>query len=153
MINKLWHRLVSQYIPAVSPSHASYGIPVNMSYESHNASSPYPTMHHFVAEMCTCVHISVTKWCIVGYMFDALWDLWHGSNVSISEKISHVIVRQYCKYAPCLIPYPPLCMPHVICLCVNIKSTPCGRYTLMRYVKLLCYCITCPHKLWRSFLQ
>ena len=27
----------------------------------------HPTMHHFVTKMCTCVHISVTKWCIVGY--------------------------------------------------------------------------------------
>ena len=35
-------------------------------------------MHHFVSEMCTCVHISVTKWCIVGYLSDALWDLWDG---------------------------------------------------------------------------
>ena len=25
-------------------------------------------MHHCVSEMCTCVHISVTKWCIVGYL-------------------------------------------------------------------------------------
>ena len=24
------------------------------------------TMHHFVTEMCTCVYISVTKWCIIG---------------------------------------------------------------------------------------
>ena len=31
-------------------------------------------MHHFVAEMCTHVHISVTKWCIVGHGTDALWD-------------------------------------------------------------------------------
>ena len=30
-------------------------------------------MHHFVAEICTCVHISVTKWCIVGYLPYALW--------------------------------------------------------------------------------
>ena len=34
----------------------------------------YPTMHHFVTEMCTRVHISVTKWCIVGYEIGALWD-------------------------------------------------------------------------------
>ena len=34
-----------------------------------------PTMHHFVTEMCTHVHISVTKWCIVGYWTGALWDL------------------------------------------------------------------------------
>ena len=37
-------------------------------------------MYHFVTEMCTYVHISVTKWCIVGYLSDALWDLWVGSN-------------------------------------------------------------------------
>ena len=36
-------------------------------------------MHHFVTEMCTRVHISVTKWCIVGYLPDAWWDLWDGS--------------------------------------------------------------------------
>ena len=26
------------------------------------------------------VHLSVTKWCIVGYMSDAFWDLWDGSG-------------------------------------------------------------------------
>ena len=36
-------------------------------------------MHHLVTEMCTCVHISVTKWCIVGYETGALWDLWDWS--------------------------------------------------------------------------
>ena len=39
-------------------------------------------MHHFVTEMCTHVHISVTKWCIVGYDTDAFWDLWDGSIAS-----------------------------------------------------------------------
>ena len=28
------------------------------------------------APFCNIVHISVTKWCIVGYGTDALWDLW-----------------------------------------------------------------------------
>ena len=37
------------------------------------SSGNYPPMHHFVTEMCTDVHISVTKWCIVGY--GTLWDL------------------------------------------------------------------------------
>ena len=37
-------------------------------------------MHHLVTEMCTLVHISVTKWCIMGYLSGALWDLWEGSN-------------------------------------------------------------------------
>ena len=35
--------------------------------KSHNAPISYPTKHQFVTEMCTCVHISVTKsrkWCI-----------------------------------------------------------------------------------------
>ena len=54
-------------------------IAINLLHKSHNAPVPYPTMHHFVTEMCTCVHISVTKWCIVGYLTDALWDLWDGS--------------------------------------------------------------------------
>ena len=35
-------------------------------------------MYHIVTEMCTCVHISVTKWCIVGYLSRTLWDLWDG---------------------------------------------------------------------------
>ena len=30
-------------------------------------------MCHFVAEMCTRVHISVTKWRIVRYLYKALW--------------------------------------------------------------------------------
>ena len=57
-----------KYINKIDPSH-----------KSQNASVPYPTMQHFVTEMCTCVHISVTKWCIVGYLSDAFWDLWDGS--------------------------------------------------------------------------
>ena len=37
-------------------------------------------MHHFVTKMCTCVHISVTKWCIVRQGTGALWaDSWDGS--------------------------------------------------------------------------
>ena len=35
-------------------------------------------MHHFATEMCACVCNSGTKWCIKGYLFDALWDLWDG---------------------------------------------------------------------------
>ena len=40
---------------------------------SHNA--------HFVTEMCTLVHISVTKWCSVGYSSNTLWDLCHRWHV------------------------------------------------------------------------
>ena len=52
---------------------------IDPSHKSHNASHKYPIMHHFVTEMCTHVHISVTKCCIVGYGTDAFWDLWNGS--------------------------------------------------------------------------
>ena len=44
-------------------------------HKSHNALDKYPTMHYLVTEMCTHVHISVTKWCIVGYATVALWHL------------------------------------------------------------------------------
>ena len=40
---------------------------IDLLCKSQNAPVPYPTMHHFVTEMCTCLHISVTKWCIVRY--------------------------------------------------------------------------------------
>ena len=52
---------------------------IDLLHKSHNAPVPYPTMPHFVTEMCTHVHISVTKWCIMGYLSNALWDLWDGS--------------------------------------------------------------------------
>ena len=56
------------------------------SHKSHNALAKYPTMHHFVTEMCTHVHISATKWCIVGYGTDALWDLWnHRENSPVTQ--------------------------------------------------------------------
>ena len=48
-------------------------------HQSYNALDLHATMHHFVTEMCTCVHISVTKWCIVWYRSNALWDWWNGS--------------------------------------------------------------------------
>ena len=56
-------------------------------HKCHNAPDPYPTMHHFVTEMCTYVHISVTKWCIVGCLSDALWDLWNGSIDNMADWI------------------------------------------------------------------
>ena len=50
-------------------------------------------MHHFVMEMCTDVHISVTKWCIVGYGTGALWDScnWFidGSHNALYNRLWH----------------------------------------------------------------
>ena len=44
------------------------------SYIFNNAPGKYPIMHHFVTEICA------TKWCIVGYETDALWDLCNKYN-------------------------------------------------------------------------
>ena len=49
-------------------------------YKSHDSLVLYPTMHHFETEMCTWEHISVTEWCIVGYLSNALWQLWDVFN-------------------------------------------------------------------------
>ena len=54
---------------------------IDSTHKSQNAAVPYPTMQYFVTEMCTCVHISVTNCCIVGYGTAAFWDLWDGSIV------------------------------------------------------------------------
>ena len=49
---------------------------LDLLYKSHNTPVPYPS----IAPFCNRnVHISGTKCCIVGYMPDALWDLWDGS--------------------------------------------------------------------------
>ena len=42
---------------------------------SPNALNKFQTMHHFLTEMSTLVHISLTKRCVVGYGPDALWDM------------------------------------------------------------------------------
>ena len=42
-------------------------------HKSHKKPIPYPTVHHFVAEMYTLVHISATKWRIVGYQCAICW--------------------------------------------------------------------------------
>ena len=47
---------------------------IDPSYKSYNILDKYPTLHHFVTEICTHVHISVTKWCIlVGMELCIVW--------------------------------------------------------------------------------
>ena len=53
---------------------------LDLLHKSHSAPVSYPTMHRFVEEMCTCVHISLTKWCIVGYYTAALWNFFDRSS-------------------------------------------------------------------------
>ena len=50
------------------------GVPIDPTHSSHNPPVSYPTMHHFVTEMCTCVvhcgifvwvvHCGIFVWCI-----------------------------------------------------------------------------------------
>ena len=68
---------------------------IDLSHKSHNAPILYPTMHHFVTETCTCVHVSVTKWCIVGYLSNALWDLWEWS----------IVGWNWLQYVRCISPF------------------------------------------------
>ena len=50
-------------------------------YSSDKSSDKYSKMHNFVTEKCTHWHISITKWCIVGYGVGAFADLCYRSNL------------------------------------------------------------------------
>ena len=82
--NLRFQRLVPLFVPigicvTTHDDGTASDVTIDPSHKSHNASHKYPIMHHLVTEMCTHVHISVTKCCIVGYGTDAFWDLWNGS--------------------------------------------------------------------------
>ena len=49
-------------------------------------------MHHFVTEMCTHMHISVTKWCIVGYGTGALWDL-SDRSIQTTNPVAYLTIK------------------------------------------------------------
>ena len=75
--------MVTLIIYRINPSMAAATEPINPYHKSLSASDKYPTIHHFVTEMCTDVHISVTKWCIVEYGTGILWDLCDRSISSV----------------------------------------------------------------------
>ena len=80
--------------------HPAYS-PIDLLHKSHDAPVLYSTMHHFVAEMCICVHISVTTWCIVEYLPDALWDLGHESIGTLTVRF---LQKRYYTYNNGLVP-------------------------------------------------
>ena len=59
------------------------------SHKSHNASDKYPTMHHFVTEMCTHVHISVTEWCIVGLVHYGIYEV---DKLTATMRLSSIFI-------------------------------------------------------------
>ena len=77
---------------------------LDLLYISHNAPVQYLTMRHFVTEMCTREHISLTKWCIVVYLSDAMWNLYFMGrwtrDISKSYKVKHVNKSRTCIANP-----------------------------------------------------
>ena len=59
---------------------------IDLLRKPHNAPVTYLTVHHFVTEMCTCVHISASKSCIVVNLSNALWYLWDGPIAPMAVK-------------------------------------------------------------------
>ena len=88
-----WFHLVSTSLPTIV---CLFLFSTDASHKTHNASGKYPTMCHFVTEMCTCVHFSVTKWCIVWYETGALWDLCNRSRVCRPGAIVGATIRVPC---------------------------------------------------------
>ena len=77
---KITHLQIHPYIPVTNELWVDFN-------KSHNAPVSCLTMHHFVTEMCTHVHISVTQWCIVRHETGALWDL---CNISVDFCYNHI---------------------------------------------------------------
>ena len=97
----------------------------DLSQKYTNAPAPYPTRHHFITEiqMYTCVHISVTKLCLVGYLFNALWDLWAGS------------IGSACLRIPCIYGYAISCQHNV-----PQSTTPWWRHQMETFSALMAIC-------------
>ena len=72
----------------------------NFTTIQHDALDKYPTMHHFVIEMCTHVHNSITKRCIVGYGTGASRDLCNRcvvAAITMESTMPHTWNTQYIK--------------------------------------------------------
>ena len=70
---------------------------VHLLHESHDASDKYSTVYHFVAKMCTHVHISVTRW-YIGYLSDALWDFFswdYCGRASVGRMVEQSLVLDF----------------------------------------------------------
>ena len=63
--------------------HRTYNVPVQR-----------PALQYFVTELCTCVHITVAEWCIMGRLFDALWNLSDGfiNNIFQGNRFMYVVL-------------------------------------------------------------
>ena len=102
------------------PLHKSGKAPLlDPSHRSHNALVKYPTMHYYVIEICTHVHISVVIWCTEGYGTGTLWDLCNrsvkfaGLNFKLSQyalfnmalQTAILIITPWFNYHPMVRPF------------------------------------------------
>ena len=71
---------------------------------SHDAPVPHPIMQHFVTQMYTCVHISVTKRCIVGNLMNC--------GICVLDLLVHTTVYSA---------NPRICS-HTVLFCVSARS-------------------------------
>ena len=99
----------SRKTPHISPARARYGVSfvtanliemLWLQYTNFTNPTIHQSLSHNVPLCNRNVHISVTKWCIVGYSSDALWDLWDGSiiynrDISRACSISYYSVPHY----------------------------------------------------------
>ena len=89
-----WYRLIYDMLPiSIYVTHIHL---LDRSHKSRYAPDKCPTMHQFVTEMCTHVHISVTNWCIVGYGSSLMWYLWNWSKQSTTKPYVHFIAYIIC---------------------------------------------------------
>ena len=92
LINVIFHVLMILYIGVLYKEYFIFNNrPIS---QIPNAPVLCPTMHNFVAEMCIHAHISVTKWCIVGYGNGALWGLCKRSIIDVCTVESRYLTRR-----------------------------------------------------------
>ena len=91
---------------------------IDPSHKSYNALDKYPTMYHFVTEICTHVDIFVTKWCIMEYM-----DLVHCGICATSLLVD--IQQDRCAYYFwCISSTRKLFLGLFVDLCLHISVCP-----------------------------
>ena len=102
---------------------------IDPSHKSHSAPVLCSTMYHFVTEMCTHVHISVTKWCIVGYGNGVLWDLCKRSIIDVCIQQRGTLPGSHCQsYYP----------GPVFCLLLGVSSDCLANHRTGYFSNLAC---------------
>ena len=95
----------------------------------------------FCNRMCTYVHISVTKWCIVGYLSDAMWDVWDGSIDDQMRKITVTCIL--------VVLHLNICVAHV-----SLHDIPAVLWTVVIGVKMVLWSWIClKYEQWHKFNQ